>query len=35
MYGNIAIVKFENGLLLPALYLTFLYTIDYKYSLKV
>ena len=35
MYGNIAIVKFENGLVLPALYLTFLYTIDYIHSLKV
>ena len=35
MYENIAIIKFENGLLLPALYLTFLYTIDYILSLKV
>ena len=29
MYENIAIIKFENGLLLPALYLTFLYTIGH------
>ena len=35
MYGNIAIVKFENGLILPALYLTFLYIIGYIHSVKV